>query len=207
VSADLKTWTPQRFWADTDIRAQLPADKPIRYIELATPDRVREVRGYYRGRPLNRKKWRASNLLASYASAPAARAWALDFRLDEAAEGSYIAIAINGVHGCELAYAAICIGEGNACTYAGANRRAPSFPSNTWEFPVRAVDRNYTYYIPVTRAMLGKPLQAVVTLHQVRNWWSSAPVEPPKAKLRPEAWLTAYPIPYEARELAIKRRT
>lgn len=152
------------------------------------PDRVRHIRGYYRGKALDRSRWRASNLLANYPSAPTKKAWTLDFALPQTAPNSYLAIAIHGIHGHEGAYAALRAGD----SYIGAPRRAPSFPSNFWEYPVRKVDRGYAYFIPVTPDLLNRPLQAVVL-----------GLDPDHLDLRPEVWITAHPIPLARCELIL----
>ena len=189
-SDDLKTWHRIRWWCSETISAEFPAGARARYITLDTgPDFVRAVRGYLGGTALDRTRWRASNLFASAGMAPAVRAWSYEFRLDEAATGAYVCVAIEGTHGIEGAYAALRVGDG----YAGAPRRAPSFPSNTWECPVRKVDRNYTYFIPVTEAMIGVPLAAVVLQMGSRAYpWSA--VDRTDVELHPKVWITANPI-------------
>ena len=199
VSADLKTWHPVRFWCTDQIVAELPADQPVRYICLnGCPDKITHARGFWKGKALNRSGWRASNLFSPYELAPAIQAWTYEFELTEFVPGSVIAIAINGVHGVEGAYAGLRVGD----AYAGAPRRAPSFLSNTWECPVRKTDRNTTYVIPVTEAMIGKRLEAVVLQLGSRKWsWS--PVEAEKVDLKPEVWMSAYPNPYASVDIAI----
>lgn len=201
VSADLKVWREQRFWCTDQIAAEIPGDEPVRYVTIdGCPDRIRHVRGYYRGKALDRTLWRASNLFAPFNLVPPVKAWTLDFTLDEVLFGGYLAIAINGVHGVEGAYAALRVGS----DYAGAPRRAPSYPSNTWECPVIKTDRNSTYYIPLTKEMIGQPLQAVVLLLGKRRWaWESADVT--EVNLSPEAWVTAYPAPYAKVDLKLTR--
>ena len=189
VSADLKTWTPVRFFATEDLAAELPAESPIRYIRMdGCPDKITEVRGSFRGRPLDRSGWRASNLFGRYRSAPATHAWSLKFKLDQAAPGAYLAIACHGKHGAEAAYAALRVGDG----YAGSPRRSPSYPANSWEGTVAQTDGNTTYYIPITAEMIGKPLEAVVLL--LKGGLSDIQVE---------AWLTAYPVPMTKKELVL----
>ncbi len=189
TSADLKTWQRQQFWCPSHIEAHFTGGRPIRYIRLNTPpDRVRHIRGFYRGKALDRTRWRASNLLANYASAPAKKAWTLDFTLPQTAPNSYLAIAIHGIHGQEGAYAALRAGD----AYVGAPRRAPSFLSDFWECPVRQVDRGYAYFIPVTPDLVKSPLQAVVL-----------GLDPAHLDLRPELWITAHPVPLVSRELIL----
>jgi hypothetical protein len=201
TSEDLRIWTPQRFWCNDQISAHFSPVHPIRYVTInGCPDLVRHVRGYLRGKALDRTGWRASNLFASSEMAPVVRAWAHDFQLSEIPPGSYLAIAIEGIHGIEKGYAALRVAEG----YAGANRRSPSFPSNTWECPVRMTDRNTTYFIPLTQDMLGKPLQAVALLIGNRRWaWDQVTV--PDVELAPTVWITAYPDPFVSLDITIRR--
>ena len=193
VSADLKTWRPQRFWCGPQITAEITDGQPVRYITInGCPDRIQHARGYSGGKALNRSRWRASNLFSPWAMVSALGAWSHTFTLDEVSAGSYLAVAINGIHGIEGAYAALRVGN----TYVGATRRAPSFPSNTWECPVRRTDRNTTYFIPLTPEMIGQELEVVVlNLGSRRYSWESATGT--KADLHPEIWITAYPVPYE----------
>lgn len=189
VSADLRRWDPVRLFVTGDIEGSLPGD-PIRYIRLGScPDLIREVRGSYQGRALNRAGWRASNLFATYGSAPAVQAWSLRFRLDEAAPGAYLALAVHGDFGPELITAAVRAGE----RLIGAPRRSPSFPCNPWECPVRRTGGNYTFYFPVTPDMVGVEAEAVVLL-----------LRGGKPEVRPELWLTAYPQPFATRTLVLE---
>jgi len=109
-------------------------------------------------------------------------------RLAQIVPGAYLAVAIHGRHGAELAYAALRAGD----TSIGAPRRSPSFPCNAWEVPVRGADANYTYYIPLHPALAGRTLEAVVLVLKGGG-----------TDLGPQAWLTAYPTPLAARELVL----
>ena len=192
ISADLKTWTSLDLRSEQDsLVADVAVDRQVRYIRtVGLPKPISEVEGYRNGKPLDRKKWRASNLFAPYAKAPATAAWSLSFKLDQAAKGSYLAIALPGRHGIEGAVAAIRV-DGRA---VGAPSRAVSYPANVWEYFVREVDGNYTYYIPVTGDMANKQIDAIaLVLADGVN------------EIKPEAWITAYPIPQESHELVLLR--
>ena len=189
ISSDLRHWQPVRFFVTGDIEGALPGT-PVRYVRIhPCPDLIREVRGSYQGQPLSRAGWRASNLLARYGSAPAVQAWSIKVRLDEAAPGAYLALAVHGEFGAELITAALRVGDG----YIGAAHRSPSFPGNTWEGPVSRTGGNYTYYFPVTPELLGRDLEAVVML-----------LRGGKPDVRPELWVTSYPQPFVAREIILE---
>lgn len=53
-------------------------------------------------------------------------------------------------------------------------------------------DSNYTYYFPLSDLTAGRAIDVVVLKMDGGN-----------NDVTPEAWLTAYPMPYESRELAL----
>lgn len=192
VSADLKTWTPVALQSEDDVLvARIPGGNAVRYFRVAgVPDPLAEVEGYRGEEPLDRSKWRASNLFAPYRRSPAAAAWSASFTLSEAPRGSYLAIPLAGRHGIEGAFAAIRV-DGRP---VGAPSRAASYPANVWEAEVRKTDSNYTYYVPVTSDMVGKPIDVVVLV-----------LKDGVNEFHPEAWITAYPVPFESHELVLAR--
>jgi hypothetical protein len=192
VSRNLADWKTAPFAKTEDgIAIDLSAAGAIRYLRMpGLFTGIAEVTGEQpSGRPATRDGWRGSNLFAAYASAPAEKAWQCSFRLDEAAKGAYLCIAVNGRHGRELAYAALRV-DGKP---VGCPTRAPSYPGNVWEYPVSQPEGYTTYYVPVTGDIVGKPIDAVVL--------GLAGCDD---KLTPVAWITAYPIPYESVELTME---
>jgi hypothetical protein len=150
---------------------------------------VTEIEAYFKGEKLDRANWRASNLFGLYWKARAVEAWSLSVTLDEAAKNSYFAIPVYGGYGNEKCYVALRV-DGR---FIGCPRRAPSFTSNTWEFPVRQANGNYTYFCPVTDDMLGKQIDVVTLL-----------LKDGKQDVKPQAWITAYPAPYEEKTLVLE---
>jgi len=189
VSSDLKHWIPMSLVADKEIVMNLDPKTKLRYIRFnGTPDKIVEIEGYLNGKKLDRCQWRASTLFARYSRVSASKAWKHSFTLNEIPKGSYLAIALNGEHGIEGAYAAIRVnGEP-----VGAPDRSVSFPANTWEYPARRRSSNYTYYVPLTQDMKGAKIDAVVL--GLRNGLD---------KFKPEVWITAYPIPYSEQWLTL----
>jgi hypothetical protein len=192
VSEDLETWIPlSPAWGGKGTIAVLktPPDKPVRYLRMSgAPRRLSEVEAFRNGRPLDRSFWRASNLFPAYSRAPAISAWQLTFKPEEVSENAYLAVALNGTHGDEGAWAALRV-DGRP---AGAPDRAVSFPSNTWEYFNVESDNNYTYYFPLPESTVGKTIDIVVLI--LRGGTNG---------VRPEAWLTAYPPPRATRELVL----
>lgn len=223
VSADLKNWTavPTRiepeavgtvtvltnsfsgvkYWeniAVNRITVDLPENRrSIRYVKFPGAARcVGEAIGYLKGQPLDRTGWRASNMFADYAAAPAQLAWRGTFRLDEAAKGAYLAIACNGQHGREGAYAALRV-DGR---YVGAPRRAVDYPVNPWEQSNARPDSGFSYFFPVTADMLGKKIEAVVLQFASEEKKQEVPL----GQFSSEVWITAYPVPYETKQLILE---
>ncbi len=193
VSQDLKSWKRIFLLASKTMNADLSAAGRIRYIRMTPgPERIFEIEGYYNGHKLDRQNWRASNLFGTFGRRMKAfKAWSNTFVIDQIPKNSYLSIAINGEHGVEGAYAAAKI-EGY---YTGAPDRAPSYPSNTWEYYARQYDRNYTYYIPLDKGVDGKSIEVyVLGLNQG------------KTDLKPEVWITSYPVPFEEKELILTQR-
>ena len=189
ISTDLRTWERLTYMAEPAMEIVIP--RPVRYLRfIHWPDRIMEIEGYKKGRLLDRDGWRASNLFAHPRRLKAVSSWMAGIRLDEWVEGSYLCVTIEGEHGVEGTYAALKV-EGE---YMGCPDRAPSYPSNTWEYVNARRGENYTYYVPVTKDMIGKEIEVFVSAY-----------EEGKADLKPSVWLTAYPAPYETITLELLR--
>ncbi len=189
VSTNLKDWEQLTFLAGLDMKIELDPEKPIRYLRLqGTPEDIFEIDGYRNGEAVERDKWRASQHFSAYRRNPAREAWEYSFTLDEVPSGTYLAIALNGKHGVEGAYAAIRV-NGIAI---GAPDRSVSYSANQWEYPVRRRDSNYTYYIPLSEEMTGAKIDAVVLT-----------MKDGISEFKPEVWITSYPIPFEKKELLL----
>ena len=190
VSSDLKTWkTCKLTKASTDLTIEIPAGTTFRYVRTnVAPTSMAEIEAYKGTQKLDRSKWRCSNLFKAYADKKANGSFSLSFKLDELAKGSYLAITVPGRYGNEGAFAALRVDS----KPVGAPDRAPSYESNTFEYPLKKVEGFYTYYIPLTADMTGKQLEAVVLAN-------SGPITS-----MPEVWITAYPIPFEEKELILE---
>ncbi len=191
VSADLKSWTVIPVLAGNVLIVPLDRLNPVRYVRLpGSPERVLEIEGFLAGRQVDRSRWRASNLFSTYRLAAPKNSFEASFVLGEIAKGSYLAIALNGKHGDEGAYAAIRVNG----MPVGAPDRSLSYKSNAWEYPVPKTESNYTYYVPLTPDMVGAKIDAVVLV--LKNGVS---------EFSPEVWVTAYPIPWEKKEILVNR--
>ena len=222
VSADLKNWTavPLKIEAENPaevsvlkdsysgtkkfetikvnrITIDLPSTaQTVRYLKIpGKAVNLGEVIGTYQGKEMNRSGWRASNVFADYDKAPAQRAWSATFKLDEAAKGSYLVIPCNGKHGRDGAYAALRM-NGRPI---GAPHRAKSYPANPWETGNGRPDANFSFFIPITQEMIGATIDAVVMQFE-----SEGSPKIPLGEFTSEVWITAYPIPYIAKQLVLE---
>jgi hypothetical protein len=222
VSADLRTWhkvdvkiqaestptatvlrrsyTVGKEWTDIKVNKlsiDLTGVPSIRYIRI--PGRaanIAEIIGIHKGLKIDRTKWRASNVFAAYPAAPAQLAWSGQFVLDEAARGSYLVIACIGPHGRDGAYAALRV-QGRP---VGAPRRAVSYPANPWEYGNNRAHAGLSYFFSVTDDMIGKKIEAIVMQFESEDKHRKVEL----GQLRPEVWITAYPVPYEYRTLVLE---
>jgi len=192
-SSDLKSWTPVALVADSKIVMNFEPGSKLRYVRFyGTPDKVIEVSAYLGNKKLDRSKWRVSNLFAHYSRITPQKAWQHSFTLDEIPKSSYLAIALNGEHGIEGAYAAIRV-NGKP---VGAPDRSVSYPANSWEYPPVKSSSNYTYYIPLSDEMRGAKIDAVIL--GLKNGLD---------RFKPEVWITAYPAPCSEQLLTLVDET
>ncbi|NIS54379.1 MAG: hypothetical protein GWN67_03420 [Phycisphaerae bacterium] len=222
VSADLRTWrtvgvkvepektptatvlrrsyTVGKEWTDITVNKlsiDVGGTGAIRYIRI--PGRaasVAEIIGLKKDKPVDRSDWRASNVFAAYPKAPAKMAWCGQFVLEEAAKGSYLVVACIGPHGRDGAYAALRV-DGR---YVGAPRRAVSYPANPWEYGNNRAHAGLSYFFPVTEDMIGRKIQAVVLQFESEDKRRKVEL----GQLKPEVWITTYPVPYESKELILE---
>ena len=137
---------------------------------------------------MNRDSWRGSNLFSPYARFKAEAAWSLSTVVNEIHPGTYLALALEGEHGIEGAYAAIRV-DGLA---VGAPDRSPSYPCNAWEYHVQRANSHYTFYIPLRKEMEGRKIDIVVL-----------GMKGGEKNFKANAYLTCYPVPYQKMELKL----
>lgn len=194
VSADLKNWHSVQGLIGPRMRLDLRKAGAVQYLHFTPcPFRVAEVEGYKDGKLVDRSLWTASNLFRPYGGRDCTveKTWKGTFQLNEIPQKAYLCVAINGNHGREGAWAAFKINN----EYIGCPDRAPSYPTNPWEYRVNNGDKNYTYYLPLTPDMKGKQIE-VYAMKLGKNGNSD---------LKPEIWITAHPIPFDSHELIFKR--
>jgi len=173
VSKDLKTWKKITYLAD--LKINIPIYDKIRYFRFKyQPSRIVEIEGYLKGKKLDRRYWRASNLFAHSDRMKCKKAWKASFKLNVIPEKSYLSIALNGEHGVEGVYVAAKIGG----KLVGSPDRAPSFVSNTWEYIAASRDSNYTYYIPLKNEYKDKKIEVFAMAYNE------------KTNIRPVVWLS-----------------
>jgi hypothetical protein len=193
VSANLVHWDTVEIECTgkgTIAQIRLNPAHPVRYLRITgAPRRIAEVEAYREGVKSDRSDWRASNLFGNYAADPAVHAWDLDFVLQAIEPNSYLAVALNGRHGNEGAYAALKIGD----QYIGAPDRAVSYPSNTWEYFNVDSDENYTYYFPLLPEYTGENIKVIIL-----------GLKSGQAGFKPEVWINTYPDPRKRIALEVR---
>ena len=188
VSEDLRTWRRLRYMAG--LAMEVDFEGPVRYLRFpVAADRFTEITGEKDGKAMDRSLWRASNLFAHPTKMEPFTAWHSRVQVEEAGPGANLAIAIEGVHGVEGAYAAVKVGD----RYVGAPDRAAGYPSNTWEYVNARRDRGYTYYVPISDDMVGQQLDVFVLGYDNEN-----------TDLKPVVWQIYDPIPLNGPMLVLE---
>jgi hypothetical protein len=182
-SSNLSDWTAETEVIQHGDRLDIyPPQGEWRYFRMRhAPERTAEVEGFLNGQPVDRSIWSASNLFAHPDAVPAVAAWTANVKVDEIVPTAYLCVAVEGEHGQEGAYAAIRMGD----RLIGAPDRAPSYPVNPWEYPVRRHDSGYTYFFPLDDSMLGQDLEVVLL-----------GMEGGGQDLKPSVWITARDLPF-----------
>ena len=189
VSADLKTWTQVRGFAEYDLKFDIKVDHPVRYFKMQPPpDRVNHARGFRDGKALDRSKWRAGNLFAPEFGAE--RAWSATVRVDQVFPGSYLVVPVFGPHVKEAVYAAARCGD----EFLGASGRAAAYPVNPFECPVSG-GKSYSYFIPLAGRHAGKEIEVFLL----------GDTDCAKDELTSEVWVTAYPAPHVSKHVMLHR--
>ena len=134
----------------------------LRYLRIPQPvDRLYSVELLVGGTPVPLEATpQANNLMPPPDACQSLEAQTLCVRIPRALwrEGCYLAVALDGVHGVEGAYAAAMVDH----TFRGCPDRATSYPANAWEVGVRTEDAHYTYYLPVTQDMTDMDINVYV---------------------------------------------
>jgi len=191
-SSDLQKWnSAEELIQDGNTLNIYPPAGAWRYFRMRlAPERIAEVEAMKDGKPLSRTAWHASNLFSHPETLPATAAWSATVTVDEITPTSYLCVAVDGKHGKEGCYAALRRGG----KLVGAPDRAPSYPSNPWENPVRARDTGFTYFFPLDASMVGEKLEVVLLGMKGGG-----------QDLQPSVWLTARELPFSATRTKITR--
>jgi hypothetical protein len=191
-SNDLTTWTPfDEAIVEGNTLNIYPPTGEWRYFRMQqAPERVAEVEAWKGKTLLPRENWTGSNLFAHPKVVPAVKAWSAKVKIDEITPTSYLCVAVEGKHGDEGCYAALKVGD----RLIGSSDRAVSYPSNTWEYPVRKKDTGYTYYFPLDDSMLNQDIEIVLLGMKGGG-----------QDLQPTVWLTARELPFTKERVTLKK--
>ncbi|MBR6620484.1 MAG: hypothetical protein IKK85_09085 [Clostridia bacterium] len=128
----------------------------IRYLRIAEPvDRIYEMRLIKDGKALNIKNPFANNMQAHYRYKKTSFVKSNEITLPEYKKGSFIAVAVEGIHGNEGVYCTAEF-EGN---HTGFPRRAPDYKANQWEHMVCSSDKNNTFYFDLPDNLENKSIK------------------------------------------------
>ena len=152
-----------------------------------SPSEVAEIEGFLNQKTVNRDRWKASNLFGMVKPNTAKLCWKYEGKLSGIGKAANLTVTVpancseGSVFACMLVDGKI----------IAANDRAPSFPYNNWEH-FSVVDKNLTFYIPVSENMEGKLVQ-IMLLSTDNNL----------KEMKPEVWLCNQKL-YEKVELKLE---
>lgn len=163
ISDDDFTSTVIKFTAHTlynlhgkKIVARYGLNDKIRYLRIENPvDRIYNIRLLKDGKVIETKNAFANNMQAHYRFKNIYCEKYAEFALPEYRKDSYLAVAVEGVHGEECVY---CVMEVEGSFY-GFPRRAPDYRANQWEHVVCSSDKNNTFFIDLPDEMKGKKIK------------------------------------------------
>jgi len=130
--------------------------------------------------------YKLSNLFAE--SVTAAAAYKASFTINETTNSSYLVLNVPGDHDPEKVFAGILIDGEISAPYD----RSPSFLYNSWEH-IEKAKGNLSFYFKADKKLLKK--KADVYLFSSFAFPST---------MQPELWITAYPIPFEKKQLVLE---
>jgi hypothetical protein len=191
-SRDLINWSQsEEAIIEGDNLTIYPPAGEWRYFRMQlAPERIAEVEVWKGSTQLPRENWKGSNLFAHPNVVPVIKTWSAKITIDEITPTSYLAVAVEGKHGIEGCYAALRLGN----RLIGAPERAASYPSNTWEYPVRNRETGYTYYIPLDETMLNQDLEVILL-----------GMKDGGQDLQPSVWITSRDLPFTKERMILKK--
>ncbi len=128
----------------------------IKYLRIENPvDRIYHIRLIKDGIVIETKNAFANNMQSHYSHRKTVLRKSGEFILPEYKKGSYLAVAVNGVHGEECVYCTAEI-DGKLC---GFPRRAPDYKANQWEHAVCSSDKNNTFFLDLPENTAGKKIE------------------------------------------------
>ncbi len=128
----------------------------IRYLRIENPvDRIYAVRIIKDGKIVETKNAFANNMQAHYRYKNVYCEKWQEFTLPQYKKDSFIAAAVEGVHGEESVYC-VCEIDGKLC---GFPKRAPDYKANQWEHAVCGSDKNNTFFFTLPDGLQGKNIK------------------------------------------------
>ena len=149
------------FLKGVKMKAVYPINGKIRFLRIAQPtDRIYSVKFIKNSTEVKLHSPHANNLQAHYSQCKTAVLKQGEFILPKYKSGSYIAVAVEGIHGAECVY---CCAEING-SLVGFPRRAPDYKANVWEHIVCNEEKNNTFFLPLSENIDGEKIKIFVSL-------------------------------------------
>ncbi|GJM64464.1 hypothetical protein PEDI_50160 [Persicobacter diffluens] len=200
ATLDFAEWKDFSVLAGKRMVVKLDHKEAVRYFTFPYAFiRLSEVQAFYNGKALPMDRWRASNLQAPYVfdwhwnkeeHHYAQKVWKKELTVGKLSPNSYLCVALEGKHGVEGAVCALRV-DGR---WVGPKDRAPSYPVVPWEYRVKPMDANYTFFFPMPAEYQAKTIEVFVLGMDAQH-----------LDFTPTIHLLQYPHPYFSQQVKLRK--
>lgn len=133
----------------------------MRYLRIANPvDRIFTIKVFNNGKQIELTNPHLTNLFAHYSFKKTSNVSSATIRLPKDLPlHPYLAVAVEGKTG-EEGVNVVAKVDGELIAFPS---RAPAYPANVYEWRVKAVDGNYTYFLPIDKSLVGKDVTIIAS--------------------------------------------
>ncbi len=137
-----------------------PNDK-VRYLRIANPvDRIFTIKAFKNDKQIELTNPHLTNLFAHYDTKKTSTVSSATIRLPKDLPlHPYLAVAVEGITG-EEGVSVVAEVNGKLVAFPS---RAPAYPANVYEWRVKAVDGNYTYFLPIDKSFINENITIIAS--------------------------------------------
>lgn len=133
----------------------------MRYLRMANPiDRIFTIKAFQNGKQIELTNPHLTNLFAHYDTKKTSSVSSATIHLPKDLPlHPYLAVAVEGTTG-EEGVSVVAEVNGKIVAFPS---RAPAYPANVYEWRVKAVEGNYTYFLPIDRSLINEAITVIAS--------------------------------------------